>query len=206
VRFNQFWVQTVRYLSRSRLGRIDLRLDRQTNYRRGEPIKVMVRFPDDSPPPPDGTEVKVIVERRQPGKAGDAATRTLVLTKVEGSRASFEAVLTQTPEGEYSFWLSTPVVPEPRPRAECKVVAPPGEMYGLRLNQAELTLAAEQSGGRYFSLADADKVVNYLPDGNRVTLSSGGPPWLVWTYPLLFVLAILLFTTEWLWRKRLNLL
>jgi hypothetical protein len=204
-RFNQFWVQTVRYLSRSRLGRIDLRLDRQTNYRRGEPIKVMVRFPDDSPPPPEGTEVKVMVERRLPNK-GEAQTRTLTLSKVEGSRASFEAILTQTPEGEYNFWLTLPVVPEPRPHAECKVIAPPGEMYGLRLNQGELEQAAEQSGGKYFSLADADKVVAALPDGNRVTLSSSGPPWLMWTYPLLFLLAILLFTTEWLWRKRLSLL
>ncbi len=30
VHFNQFWIQTVRYLARSRLGRIELRLDRQT--------------------------------------------------------------------------------------------------------------------------------------------------------------------------------
>lgn len=204
-RFNQFWVQTIRYLSRSRLGRIDLRLDRQTNYRRGEPIKVMVRFPDDAPPPPDSTEVKVVAERRLFG-TGDAQTRTLQLSKIEGSRASYEAVLTQTPEGEYSFWLSTPSVPEPRPHAECKVLAPPGEMYGLRLNQAELELAAEQSGGQFYSLADADRVVAALPDGNRVTLASSGPPWLVWTYPALFLLAIALLTTEWLWRKWLNLL
>ncbi len=205
VHFNQFWVQTIRYLSRSRLGRIDLRLDRQTNYRRGEPIKVLVRFPDDAPPPPDATVVEVIVERRLPGK-GETQTRTLQLSKIEGSRASYEAVLTQTPEGEYSFWLSRPAVPEPRPHAECKVVAPPGEMYGLRLNESELQQAAEQSGGKYFTLADADQVIAALPDGNRVTLASTGPPWLVWTYPVLFLLAIALLTTEWLWRKRLNLL
>ena len=42
-RFNQFWVQTVRYLARSRLGRIELRLDRQTPYRRAEPIKLTHR-------------------------------------------------------------------------------------------------------------------------------------------------------------------
>ena len=54
LRFNQFWIQTVRYLARSRSGRIELRLDRQTPYRRGEPIKVTVRFPDDAPPPGPG--------------------------------------------------------------------------------------------------------------------------------------------------------
>src|SRR5262249_26265361 len=37
LRFNQFWIQTVKYLARSGLGRIELRLDRQTPYRRGEP-------------------------------------------------------------------------------------------------------------------------------------------------------------------------
>src|SRR5262249_48565572 len=60
LRFNQFWIQTVRYLSRNRLGRIDLRVDRQTPYRKGEPIKLTVRFPDDSPPPAADTKVEVI--------------------------------------------------------------------------------------------------------------------------------------------------
>src|SRR5262249_57882006 len=75
-RFNDFWIQAIRYLARDRLGRIDLRLDRQTPYRRGEPIKITVRFPDDAPPPPADTQVKVVVERPAPGRAGDGAGRT----------------------------------------------------------------------------------------------------------------------------------
>src|SRR5205807_1272937 len=63
LRFNQFWIQTVRYLARSRLGRIDLRVDRQTPYRRGEPIRVTVRFPDDTPPPAPDTKVEVVATR-----------------------------------------------------------------------------------------------------------------------------------------------
>src|SRR5262249_38211452 len=51
VHFNQFWIQTVRYLARSRHGRVELHLDRTTPYRRGEPIKITVRFPDDVPKP-----------------------------------------------------------------------------------------------------------------------------------------------------------
>src|SRR5207237_840793 len=81
LRFNQFWIQTGRYLARSRRGRIDLRLDRQTPYRRGEPIKVTVRFPDDAPPPAADTEVKVVAERRTPGRGGDTEVRTIQLTK-----------------------------------------------------------------------------------------------------------------------------
>ena len=54
--------------------------------------------------------------------------RTVDLAKVEGSRATYETVLTQTPEGEYNFWLDRPVGAGAATGAECKVLAPPGEM------------------------------------------------------------------------------
>ena len=206
LRYNQFWIQTMRYLARSRLGRIDLKLDRQTHYRRGEPIKVTVRFPDDSPPPAVGTEVKVVAERKVAGKAGDRETRTLTLAPLEGTRTAFETVLTQTPEGEYAFWLSVPAVSELKPRAECKVVAPPGEMYGLRMNRSEMEAAAEESHGKFYTLTSADRLLQDLQVGNRVTVSSSGQPWLIWSTPLVFLVAVLLLTTEWLLRKRANLL
>jgi hypothetical protein len=204
--FNQFWIQTVRYLARSRLGRIELRLDRQTPYRRGEPIKVTVRFPDDAPPPAAATEVKVVSERRAPGRGGDTEVRTVKLSKLEGSRATYEALLTQTPEGEYKFWLSQPAAATPRPRAECKVLAPPGEMERLRMNQADLERAAEESQGRFYTLADADRLPDELPAGTRVTVNAPGPPWLVWNSFFLFLAALLFLSTEWLLRKQKNLL
>jgi hypothetical protein len=204
LRFNQFWIQTIRYLSRSRLGRIDLRLDRPTAYRRGEPIKMKVRFPDDAPPPPDDTEVKVVVERRNKGTEADV--RTVQLAKVEGTRASYEAVLTRTPEGDYKFWLSQPAAGNPKPRAECKVLAPPGEMERLRMNQQDMERAADESHGKFFSLADADRLLDELPAGTRVTLNAPAPPKLVWNSALTFLAVLLVLTTEWLLRKQKNLL
>src|SRR5262249_32752096 len=77
-RFNQFWVQTVRYLSRSRLGRVQLRLaDEQAIYRRGDKITVVVRFPDDQPPPEKGTPVEVKVQRRVADRPGEVFERVL---------------------------------------------------------------------------------------------------------------------------------
>jgi hypothetical protein len=204
-RFNQFWVQAVRYLARSRLGRIDLRLDRQTPYRRGEPIKMTVRFPDDSPPPPADLEVKVVVERRNPAVPGDTEVRTVQLAKLEGSRASYEALLTQTPEGDYKFWLSQPSA-TPKPRAEAKVLRPPGEMERLRMNQTDMERAADESRGRFYNLADAGKLLEELPTGTRVTVNAPGPPYLLWNRFGLFVLAMCLLSTEWLLRKQKNLL
>jgi hypothetical protein len=211
LRFNQFWIQTVRYLARSRLGRIDLRVDRQTPYRRGEPIKVSVRFPDDVPPPAPETKVEVLVTR-SPSERGnlqapaESEKQTLQLARVEGSRATYEALITRTPEGEYRFWLASPLVPDPRPRAECRVVPPPGEMELLRMNQPDMERAAEETHGKFYTLADADHLVDDLPAGTRIALSTPQPPRVLWNDFTMFALALGLLSSEWLLRKRKHLL
>ena len=203
--YNQFWIQAVRYLARTRLGKVELRLDRQTPYRRGEPIKVMVRFPDDEKPPADLTKVRVSVERRAPGKESDRETRTLELTRMESSRATYETTLTQTPEGDYRFALVEPSA-KPRPQVECKVLAPPGEMELLRMNQAQMEEAATATQGKFYTLATADRLPADIPAGNRVTVNSQGPPRLLWNSAAVFALLLGLLTTEWLYRKMKNLL
>jgi hypothetical protein len=182
-------------------------VDKQTPYRRGEPIRVTVRFPDDAPPPPPETEVKVVCERRFKGGDGaDAEVQTLRLAKVEGSRSTFEGLLTRTPEGEYLFWLSSPVVSGTRPQASCQVLAPPGEMEVLRMNQVDMIQAAEKTQGRFYTLAEADQVLADLPPGNRITLNSSGPPLTLWNHVALFGLTLSLLSLEWVLRKRKHLL
>jgi hypothetical protein len=204
--YNQFWIQTVRYLSGSRRDRVELQLDKETPYRRGEPIKMMVRFPDDAPPPNKEAPVKVLVERRDPAKGGDAVVRTVALSRIEGSRASYGAVLTQTPEGQYNFVLTDPSLPSPRPGADCKVLAPPGEMDQLRMNQAEMERAADKTHGKFYTIADADNLLKDLPVGARVRMKA--PPsaaWTWWSTPMFFLAALLALTTEWVLRKQKNL-
>ncbi|MFL5339564.1 MAG: VWA domain-containing protein, partial [Gemmataceae bacterium] len=210
-RFNQFWLQTVSYLARTRVGRVEIRLDKQTPYRRNEPIRVTVRFPDDQPAPAEGTQVKVLVERsrlRRPGAAAAEGmeSQSLLLTKVKGSRATFEALLTRTPEGEYKFRLAVPVVEGMKPLVECRVLPPLGELDRLRMNQSEMELAAKESRGKFYTLADAESLVDELPAGTRVSLNQPRPPWLLWNHAALFALALGLLTSEWVLRKRRRLL
>jgi hypothetical protein len=225
LRFNQFWIQTVRYLARSRLGRVELRVDRQTPYRRGEPIKVTVRFPDDAPPPGADTKVEVVATRtslqgaeRGSGQAGpinaplsepptgEIEKETLRLAKLEGSRATYEAVLTRTPEGEYRFRLSAPAVPDPKPQAASRVLPPPGELDQLQMNRLGMSHAADETHGRFYSIADADRLVDGLPSGTRVALSAPQPPRLLWNHFAIFALALSLLGMEWTLRKRKHLL
>jgi hypothetical protein len=210
--YNQFWIQMVRHLARSRQGRTDLHLDRETPYRKGEPIRVTVRFPDDVQAPSSDARVEVIMTHTLPRTSADAMPQetekeTLRLTKVEGSRAAYETIVTRTPEGEYKFWLSNPIVPDPKPRAETRVLPPPGEMEVLRMNQGEMERAARETHGHFYTLADADHVIDDLPPGSRVAVKLPQQrPLLVWNQAAMFALALGLLTTEWLLRKRKHML
>jgi hypothetical protein len=216
LRFNQFWMQTIRYLSRSRVGRTDLRLDRQTPYRRGEPIRITVRFPDNAPAPgknnPAGikTDVKVQVERQPPPTPdgeNEIETQTLQLTKVEGSWATYEALLTRTPEGKYKFTMIHPDTPDgKKPGAEAVVVLPPGELDRRSMNQAEMEQAAANTQGRFYTLSNADRLLDELPPGTRVLLNTPRPPQVLWNHWLCFLLVVGLLTGEWVLRKRKHLI
>ena len=74
------------------------------------------------------------------------------------------------------------------------------------MNQADMERAADESHGRFYTLAEADHLPDDLPAGTRVTLNAPGPPWLIWNHALLFFVALLYLTTEWLMRKQKNLL
>src|SRR5262249_40273842 len=208
LRFNQFWIQMVRYLARSRSGRIKLQLDRPTAYRRGEPIRITVRFPDDAPPPGADTKVEVFKERTLPGAAnqGERDSEIVRLTKVEGSRATYEHVLTRTPEGDYRFWLSTPDVPQGKPRTECREMPRPGKMEQRKRNRPDMEGRADETHARFYTVADADQLLDDLPSGTRVSLHTPRPPWLLWNHDAVFVGALTLLGMEWILRKRKHLL
>jgi hypothetical protein len=164
---------------------------------------VTVRFPDDEKPPSEKAEVKVVMERRTPNTGVES--RTLKLSKLDGSRATFESIVTQTPEGEYRFWLSEPTA-KPRPEAACKVLAPPGELERLRMNQAEMEQAARLTQGKFYTLATAKKLPDELPSGHRVSVSASGQPFIMWNSVVLFLLFLGVIASEWLLRKLKNLL
>jgi hypothetical protein len=201
VRYNQFWVQTIRYLARFRQERTELVLDRQTPYRRGEPIRLTVRFPDDAPPPDQGN-VEVAIKRTPPGEPNAVDRQTLRLARVQGSRATYEGVLTRTPDGQYTFTLASPPSPGKPPTARTSVLPPAGEMDRLQMNQTDMEKAARLTRGRFYTLADVHRLVDELPPFERVTLDQAGPDWLLWNHWLIFAVLLALLTCEWLGRKR----
>src|SRR5262245_44709336 len=207
VRFNQFWIQAIRSLARGRVGRVEVRTDRKT-YRRDEPMRVSVRFPDDAPPP-EGP-VQVAVDRTPPKQPGgppvEADSQTVQLARKEGTRATFETLLTRTPEGDYALTLASPPTTGTRPRAEARVLPPPGELDRIQLNEADLQRAARESRGVYYPFDRADRLPDELPSVPRVALDQPGDPLSLWNHPALFALVLGLLTAEWVMRKKWRLL
>ncbi len=230
--FNQFWHQTIRTLARNRIARIDIHLDRQTSYRQDEPIKVTVRMPDDAPPLKKDVPIRVLVERKPLGNNSftgankektetteeeknkenpsannnETESQTMELSLREGSRGIYEGILSRTPPGEYRFLLTSPTVSGSKPAVEGRVLPPPGELDRIQINETEMQFAAKESHGKYYSITQIDNLPYEIPEGNRVPLDQPAPPILLWNHPIVFLIILLLFTCEWLSRKRWGLL
>lgn len=200
--YGRYWVQTLRYLCRSRLlGKdraAELTLDRSV-YQKGEPIYVRVRFLDDRQTPVNDDGVTVVLER-----PGDPQ-RKLKLTRLPQAPSTFEGQFNQAPEGSYHAVVETPAFAGAPPSKDFRVESPLKETQALRLDVAELTQAAEQTNARYFPITTAEDLPAALPPGEPVPLKTDNPKPL-WNHYLILMLFTTLLSAEWMLRKRLRLL
>src|SRR5437870_2046796 len=99
--FSRFWVQTIRYLSRSRLigqtRQAELSADRR-EYQRGQPVELRVRLLDESLTAEAGDAISVRVERE------GREEKRVTLRKAAGGSGLFEGVLSGASEGAYKAW------------------------------------------------------------------------------------------------------
>ena len=195
--FGRFWVQTLRFLARSRLvgqRQAEVQTDRR-RYQRGQPIQLRVRFPNPGLAPTDG-DIVVQVERSGQGP------RKLTLKLLPGTRNVFEGALPQAAEGDYQVRLMPPPVLEgPIPTASFRVEAPVNEFERIEMNASELSRAAETTGGKFYTPLTAESLLKDLPKPSKVPLDTD-PPIPLWnTWPVL-TLFLALITAEWVFRKR----
>lgn len=209
VYFARYWVQAIRFLSRSKLygksKQAELVSDRD-RYRAGQTVRLRVRFLNPRAAPADDDGVTVMVERDE--------TRTpLELKRTPTSRTDFEGLLTDPREGSYHVWLLKPTLREGPPDAEkgtnpeqwspatdFVVLPPEGESERLPMNKTELERAASQTKGRFFTFATVDTLADRIPPGRPVPVESL-PPYPIWNKWPLLGLFVLLIVTEWILRK-----
>lgn len=196
--FARYWVQTIRYLSRAKLLGKDrsatLSADRE-EYRQGDPVLLRARFLDERrvPADDDGAQVMLQVEGGTP--------KTIALRRSPTHHGVFEGALDHADAGKYRAVLTAPRVEGDPPADDFLVIAPPGERENPRMDAAELKRLADETRGRFYRFADADRLLQDLPQGRQVPIERL-PPIKLWNKWPMLTLFLGLLACEWLLRKR----
>ncbi len=195
--FARYWVQAIRYLSRSKLLGDDkaarLVTDR-TRYRRGEPVRFQLRFIDERLVPTGDRKATVLFERE------GQTRRPVTLAATAQSSAVFEGQASKLTEGRYHAWVVDPALPGD-PSADFEILPPAGETERSQMDLAELTRAASDTRGKFYRFANAHRLFDDLPEGHPVPIETlpPAPLWNKWPVLLVFLCVL---TAEWLLRKR----
>jgi hypothetical protein len=198
VYFARYWIQTIRYLCRSKLadaGRSALLTTDRREYAQGESVRLRVRFADERLAPAEDDGVTVVVE--QSGRT----TQRISLHRAAAARGVFEGALDHPGPGSYHAWIAAPRLEGQSPAADFTVVPPPGEFAQVRMDTAGMRRAAEISGGRVYTFDTAERLSDDLPPGRQVPIESL-PPRPLWNRWPLLALVLALLISEWILRKR----
>lgn len=196
--FGRYWIQTIRFLARSRLlgsKQAEITTDRR-RYQRQDPIRVQVRFTNPGLAPSSGT-IQAQVER--PGQG----PRPITLRRSASAQNLFEGAIPPLSEGEYSVRLLPPPVLEGGlPTTTFRIDPPAGEFERVQMNESELVRIAKLTGGKFLTPGTPlDELTKALPAPQMVPLETD-PPIALWnTWPTLG-LFIALLAAEWILRKR----
>jgi hypothetical protein len=194
--FARYWVQTVRFLARGKLSQgrgAELSTDRR-EYRRGEVVQLRARFLDPRLAP-TGDEAIVRID------AAGQDRRRATLRRNPSADGIFDGSLPDLPVGRYEVMLAEPALAGPTPATQFSVVVPPGEFARPEMDSAALAAAAAATHGKFFTIADADRLRDELPIGRRVPLENL-PPIPIWNRWWLLTAFLSCLTLEWILRKR----
>jgi hypothetical protein len=196
--FARYWIQAIRFLTRSKLAEGDravrLTTDRR-DYSLGDAIRMRADFSDDRLAPLD--DIGVVIELEQTGRQ----TQKVSLRRVDTGRGQFEAVLVNLPVGSYHAKIVAPSLPGKISTVDFAVAPPQTELANIQMDVAGMTQAALLTKGHYYTCQDASRLIEDLPEGRQVPVESlpSVPLWNRW--PVLALLLGLLIV-EWLLRKR----
>ena len=195
--FGRFWIQTIRFLARSKLlgqKQAEVTTDRK-RYTRNQTVQIQVRFPNPGIAPTTGG-VHVEVSKKGQGP------RKVALRLSSGSKNVFEGALPQLPEGEYDVkLLPPPVLTGSLPTTSFRVDPPAGELERVQMNEPELRQVADLTGGKFYTPLTVGTLLDDLPAPQKVPLDTD-PPIAIWnTWPIL-TLFLMVAALEWVFRKR----
>jgi hypothetical protein len=201
--FDQYWEQTMRYMSRQTAptdgsGLIEIVVHGEA-FVVGEPVPVTVRFLDERTAPDDDHAVMVVVEHT------NGRRQFLRLARLGADRGRFAATMQGLELGTYRLQLVEPVVSQDGGKnaavASFTVVAPQGELVRQTLSDVEKRQIIDPEHGRYFNVSELHELVANVPRGTPVRVRSKvAKP--IWNANWIVAILISLLAIDWTLRRR----
>ncbi len=194
--FARYWVQTIRFLARSKLvGEATgarLTADRR-EYRLGESVMLRLQFAETrQAPASDQVEVLLSVGARAP--------QPFALRRSGTERGLFEGTLLRPTIGNYRVWYPATGIEGQMPETYFRVSAPVGEFERLAPDFAAMHAAAKNTGGLVLDMFQAQDLPRVLPPGRAVPVEPL-PPKSLWNWWPVLATFLLILTGEWILRK-----
>jgi hypothetical protein len=201
--FDQYWEQTMRYMSRQAAptdgsGLIEIVVHGEA-FVVGESVPVMVRFLDERTAPDDDHAVMVVVEHT------NGRRQFLRLARLGADRGRFAATMQGLELGTYRLQLVEPVMSQNGGKnaavTSFTVVAPQGELVRQTLSDFEKRQMIDPKHGRYFDVSELHELVVNVPRGTPVRVGSKvAKP--IWNANWIVAILISLLTIDWTLRRR----
>ena len=197
--FARYWIQTIRYLSRTKLLGKDQVARLSTSrkqYAQGEPVRLRLEFTDPRLSPADGHDVTMLLAPRRSSRAAIEAA-----PQPDESRAVRSDARSACREGSYQALVVDPPLPG-EPSASFQVKVSEVEFERTQMDVAELQGAADKTKGRFYTWQTAGTLLDDLPAGRHVPMKPTSPPLELWNRWPVLLLLLLLLVAEWTLRKR----
>lgn len=191
--YDQFWVQTVRFLTESRLtgGKRQLLQTDSETYELGDFVRISAMLQDESYKPLTTDSQTVRIEQRE------SAPLDIKLDRDESAPGWYRGVFVPRVVGEYRLRLVTET---PGKDLVVNVNAPDIEFREPQLDEGTLRSLARLTKGSYSNLWEAGDVPDRISDRRETIITTDEPIPLWDKWVSLAVLAFLL-TLEWILRK-----
>jgi len=201
--FDQYWEQTMRYMSRQTTatdgsGLIEIVVHGEA-FVIGEPVPVTVHFLDERTAPDDDHAVMVAVEH------ANGRRQFLRLARLGADRGRFTATMQGLELGTYHLQLVKPVVSQDLGKrttvASFTVIAPQSEFVRQTLSAIEKRKIIAPDHGRYFDVSELHELVANVPRGTPVRVRSKvAKP--IWNANWIVAILISLMAIDWTLRRR----
>lgn len=195
--FARYWGQSLRRLARSKLldnNQAAAIVIEQKQYQLGEPVRVSLRSGNKQVAGEgEGLEL-LLTAKNQP-------RRRIPLSANRFQPGRLQATLGDLAPGSYRLSASSTGFEAPPAPVEFTVLAPPGELADVTMNQAELKRLADATYGKFYTHDTASNLIDDLPTAQRVPLEVL-PPVELWNRWWMLAAITGCLCTEWILRKR----